>query len=47
MFHELLSESTNTGFAPRYMTGFELAQNVKLWQITSSPAFTPTAIKAR
>ena len=47
MFHVSSSESTNTGVAPRYVTGWDDAQNVKLWTSTSSPGPTPHASSAR
>ena len=41
------SESTKTGLAPRYFIGFADAENVKDWQITSSPYPTPNCISAK
>ncbi len=47
MFHESGSESTKTGVAPRYVTGWLEAQNVKDCTSTSSPGPTPHASRAR
>ena len=47
IFHVSASESTNTGVAPRYVTGWLDAQNVNDCTSTSSPGPTPQAIRAR
>ncbi len=47
MFQVRGSLSTSTGVAPRYLMGLQLAQKVKLWQITSSPGPTPSEISAK
>lgn len=47
IFHVSSSESTKMGFAPQYVTGFELAQNENDWQRTSSSLPTPNNNNAK